>query len=92
VLKDLPRRDGFVFHSPRGGRLKPDTARRILVREVIEPLAEKFPSTDGGKGFRDGRVHSFRHAFCSCCANNNVPEQALMIWLGHADSQMIRRY
>ena len=37
VLKGLPHRDGYIFHGPRGGRLKPDTVRRILVREVIEP-------------------------------------------------------
>jgi len=92
VLKDLPRSDGFVFHGPRGGLLKPDTVRRILVRKVIEPLAEKFPATNGEKGFSSGRLHSFRHAFCSYCANNNLPERILMNWLGHADSQMIRRY
>jgi integrase len=92
VFKDHPRRDGFVFHGPRGGRLKPDTVRRILVREVIQPLVPKFPSPDGEKGFRDGRLHSFRHAFCSNCANNGVPERMVMLWLGHGDSEMIRRY
>ncbi len=92
AIKDLSRRDAFVFHGPRGGRLKPDTVRRILVRDVIEPLAEQFPVADGEKGFRDGRVHSFRHAFCSNCANNGVPERMLMDWLGHANSEMIRCY
>ena len=36
VLQGMPRVDAYVFHGPRGGRLKPDTVRRILVREVID--------------------------------------------------------
>jgi integrase len=92
VLKGLLRRDGDVFRGPRGGRLKPDTVRRILVREVIQPLAEKFPTPEGEKGFAQGRLHSFRHYFCSTCANSGVPERMVMDWLGHADSEMIRLY
>ena len=43
VLKGLSHIGKFVFHGPRRGRLKPDTIRRILVRDVITPLAPKFP-------------------------------------------------
>ena len=92
ILKRLPHRDAHVFHGPRGGRLKPETVRRILVREVIERLAGQFPTPDGERGFKDGRLHSFRHYFCSTCANSGVPERIVMDWLGHADSEMIRNY
>jgi integrase len=92
VLKRLPRRDEYIFHGPRGGRLKPDTVRRILVREVIKPLTKRFATPEGERGFKDGRLHSFRHAFCSQCANSAVPERMVMDWLGHADSEMIRHY
>ncbi len=92
VLQRIERRDAYIFHGPRTGRLKPDTVRRILVREVIGPLTKRFPTRDGEQGFRDGRLHSFRHAFCSTCANNSVPERMVMDWLGHADSEMIRHY
>jgi integrase len=89
----MPRHpDGRVFHGPLGGRLKPDTVRNVLIREVLEPLAEQFPALAGEKGFRDGRLHSLRHYFCSWCANRNVSEQTLMTWLGHRDSKMVRRY
>ena len=91
-LKRIPRVDTYVFHGPRGGRLKPDTVRRVMVREVIEPLSEQFPTREGEKGFINGRLHSFRHYFCSTCANNGVPERMVMDWLGHADSEMIRHY
>ena len=92
VLQRLPRADEFVFHGPRGGRLKPDTVRRVLVREVLEPLAKQFPTPEGEKGFAAGRLHSFRHAFCSTCANGGVPERMVMAWLGHKDSAMIHVY
>lgn len=91
-LKTLSRQDQYVYHGPRGGRLKPDTVRQILVREVIQPLAARFPSLPDEQGFEDGRLHSFRHYFVSVCANNNTPERVTMEWLGHKDSEMVRHY
>ena len=88
----MSRVDTFVFHGPRGGRLKPDTVRRIFVREVIAPLKERFSSAEDEQGFKDGRLHSFRHYFSSTCANRGVPERVLMEWLGHQDSEMVRHY
>ncbi len=84
--------DGFVFHGPRGGRLKPDTVRNIFVAKVIAPLVDRFPSSDGEIGFADGRLHSFRHAFCSRCANDGVPERVVMSWLGHSSSKVTNIY
>lgn len=92
VLELLPRVDSLVYHGPRGGRLKPDTARNAFKRYMIVPLMESFPCADDEQGFKDGRFHSFRHYFCSCCANNGVPERMVMEWLGHQDSEMIRHY
>jgi integrase len=84
--------DSYVFHGPRGGRLKPDTLRNVLIKKVITKLASRFPCAEGSRGFRDGRLHSFRHYFCSLCANNNVPVMVVMEWLGHRDSAMVRHY
>ncbi len=93
MLERLERSgDGLVFHGPRGARIKPDTLRNILVREVIANLRDQFPSVDGEAGFADGRLHSFRHYSCSTCANTGVPEQVVMHWLGHRSSRMVRHY
>ena len=93
VLEGMSRcDDGSVFHGPKGGKLKPDTVRRVLIRDVILPLAKRFPTPKGETGFKDGRLHSFRHFFCSVSANNGVPEQVVMEWLGHRDSRMVRHY
>lgn len=91
VFDRLDRSDPYVFHGPRGGRLKADTVRRILIASVITPLAKKFPAA-GERGFADGRLHSFRHYFASTCANSGVPERMVMEWLGHSDSDMVRHY
>ena len=92
MLRRLPRQQAATFLGPRGGKLKPDTVRRLLIRDVLTPLAEKFPTPEGQRGFRDGRPNGFRHYFCSTCANEGVPEQMLMTWLGHHDSDMVRHY
>ena len=84
-------RDGVIFHGPRSGAIKADTVRTILIREVLTPLAGRFPSP-GVVGFRDGRLHSFRHYFCSVAANSGVPELAVMSWLGHSASAMVQHY
>ena len=93
ILERLPRgRDGCVFRGPRGGRLKPDTVRVILQRDVIAPLAERFPAPVGVRAFPHGTVHGFRHAFISQCANQGIPEQTVMAWVGHASSRITRLY
>ena len=58
----------------------------------MTPLAEQFPTPDGEVGFADGRLHSFRHFFCSLCANRGVPQQVVMRWLGHKSSAMVQHY
>ena len=93
VLEKLPRHpDGRVFHGPRGGHLKPDTARLTLISDVITPLKEKFPDLPDELNFSSGRLHSFRHFFVSAAADAGIPEQMLMAWLGHKSSRMIRHY
>jgi integrase len=84
--------DGLVFRGPKRGVLSPDITRRTLIRDVLNPLADDFRSDEDEIGFKDGRLHSFRHYFCSMCANNNVPEQLVMEWLGHQESKMVRHY
>jgi integrase len=84
--------DGLVFHGPRKGRLKPDTVRVILAREVIAPLAERFPTAPGEVGFEHATPHSFRHFFCSQAFSDGAPEADIKDWLGHRDSKMVAHY
>jgi integrase len=92
VLRTLPQNGSMVFSDPRGGPLQPDRVRRVLVEKVLGPLAKQFPGPPGEAGFADGRLHSFRHYFCSTCANHGVPKQMVMRGLGHRSSEMVRHY
>jgi integrase len=93
VLTKMSRSvDGVIFHGPLGGRLKADTVRRILIRDVLEKLKARFATTAGEIGFEHGRVHSFRHYFCSVAAQSGTAEHIVMTWLGHSSSKMVRHY
>ncbi|MFP4105890.1 MAG: tyrosine-type recombinase/integrase [Phycisphaerae bacterium] len=93
ILQRMSRHpDGRVFHGPRGGALKPDTARNILRRSVLAPLADKFPAHGKGHSFIDGRLHSFRHFACSKWAREGIGELVVRQWLGHKSSEIVRRY
>ena len=93
VLEGLETQpDGRLLHGPRGGKLKPDTVRRILIRDVLEPLKEKFPTPEGEIGFEHGRLHSFRHYFVSQSFRSGASEGEIMEWVGHRDSKMVAHY
>lgn len=92
LFDEMPIHSGKVFRGPRSGQLKPDTVRVILIRDVITPLTKTFPQGEDETGFADGRPHSFRHYFCSTCANSGVPENMVMRWLGHRSSEMVQHY
>jgi len=93
LLRTMPQHpDGRVFHGPLQGQIKADTVRRILIRDVLTPLAPRFPAAPDQRGLIDGRLHSFRHFFCSTCANSGVKERVLMTWLGHRSSRMVHHY
>lgn len=84
--------DGFVFHAARGGRIRLRNVLEQFIRHVIEPLQPKFPVPVGEIGFEHGRLHSFRHFFCSQCFLGGASEGEIKEWLGHADSKMVEHY
>jgi integrase len=93
MLESMTRApDGLILHAAKGGKLDDDKIRKVFIRDVIEPLASKFPKAGGEKGFADGRLHSFRHYFISLCASNQVDIEVLKKWMGHRDSKMINYY
>ena len=93
VLETLAHRsDGRVFSGPDGGRFLPDSACRIFIRDVIEPLKVQFPTPTGEIGFESGRLHSFRHAFVSQSFLDGAGEGEIRTWVGHTNSRIVERY
>jgi integrase len=93
LLTSLPRTtDGWVFHAENGTRLRPSNVLYVFIREVITPLAEKFPTPAGEIGFKDGRLHSFRHFFVSQAFVGGASQSEIQEWVGHANSEMVEHY
>ncbi len=84
--------DGLVFHGAMGGRVRSRNVLEQFIRHVIEPLKANFITPAGEIGFEHGRLHSFRHFFCSQCFLGGASEGEIKEWLGHADSKMVQHY
>ncbi len=87
-----PNSSGFVFRDANGKALCPGRVLKLFIREVIEPLKNEFPTPAGENGFEHGRLHSFRHFFCSQAFLGGASEGEIREWLGHANSRMVERY
>lgn len=93
LLQTLPRQsDGYVFHAQRGGKLLARIVLQAFIDKVVEPLKSRFPTAEGEIGFEQGRLHSFRHFFCSQAFLGGASEGEIREWLGHADSKMVEHY
>ena len=93
VLEAMPHpHTGRVFMGVRGGVLKPDLVLVVLKRDVLSKLAKDFPQKGEDPSIVNGRVHSFRHFFCSQCFRSGIPEADIKLWLGHSDSKMVAHY
>jgi len=82
----------FAFRAQKGGALHADNLRNILIRDVLLPLKTKFPQPPETPSIVDGRLHSFRHFFCSQGIRSGISPTELMAALGHRDSKMIQHY
>lgn len=85
-------RTGRVFKGRKVGHINYKALKAKLVGKVIQPLAGQFPGKPGKPSFADGRFHTFRHFFCSRCAQEGVPEVVVQGWLGHSSSTITRLY
>jgi integrase len=93
MLSGLKRQpDGLVLHSLRGRQLLARNVLATFIDEVIEPLKGKFPTPERETGFEHGRIHSFRHFFCSQSFLGGASEGEVRDWLGHADSKITNHY
>jgi integrase len=92
LLKMGRRADGRVFQAIKGGILRPDNARAIFIRDVVEALTERFPTPADEIGFAAVRFHSLRHYFCSQCFLGGASEGEIREWMGHRDSKIVELY
>ena len=93
LLMSMDRsRGGRIFTAARGGMVRPRNVLEMFLKQVIEPLKSEFPTSPGEIGFEHGRLHSFRHFFCSQGFLGGMSDGEIREWLGHADSKMVEHY
>jgi integrase len=92
MLERLQRYHAHVLFDDQKRQLDSAYVRRRFSKDVITPLASKFSKPGDNTGFTRGRLHSFRHYFISFCIKNGTPENIVMKWVGHANSDMVRHY
>lgn len=91
ILDQLPRRDGGrLFHQaastkyPNGDN--PLSERRLIKSLKLLCKRCKFENPDQYK------LHTFRHAFASMLARNNVSYKYALQFMGHQDSKILNLY
>ncbi len=92
ALAELPRRAGHVLLSPSGRPLNANWTRDRFIKLVIKKLESEFPSAKNEVGFKNGRLHSFRHYFVSQCFVAGIPETDIRDWVGHSSSVIVELY
>ncbi|QDT35996.1 tyrosine-type recombinase/integrase [Stratiformator vulcanicus] len=86
LLKGSP---GPVFRTASGNQLRPDRLREQYVKKALVPILDDFPND---RLLAEGRLHSFRHHFCSEAIRQGVSQQTAMAWMGHRDPAMTQHY
>ncbi|MDB2686159.1 site-specific integrase [Mariniblastus sp.] len=91
-LTGCGKTSGYVLTGDQGRKLNYNHALDMLVKKLIQPLEQEFPTPTGELGFKDGRFHSFRHFFVSECFDAGIPESDIKDWVGHSDSKVVNLY
>ena len=71
VLKEMEQKDVYVFHSPFGGPMSPDSVLHMLQRVLKRAGLERI------------RFHDLRHTFSVLALQNGVDVKTLSAMLGH---------
>ena len=90
ILDNLPRKFDRVFTAlpspkhPAGGA--PVNERRLLMS--LKRLCRRCKFANP----KQYKLHTFRHAFASMCARNNVSYKYALEWMGHQSSEILDLY
>ncbi len=71
ILKDMEQKDEYVFPSPFGGPMSPDSVLHMLQRVLKRAGLERI------------RFHDLRHTFSVFALQNGVDVKTLSVMLGH---------
>ena len=90
VLDQLPRTPGRVF-SARPSKKYPEGTGPIDERRLLTSL-KRLCRRCGFQNPNQYKLHTFRHAFSSMCARNNISYKYALEWMGHRSSDILDLY
>lgn len=90
VLDRLPRTQDRVF-SARPSKKYPEGTGPIDERRLLASL-KRLCRRCGYKDPNQYKLHTFRHAFSSMCARNNISYKCALEWMGHRSSDILDLY
>jgi integrase len=90
VLETLPAREGRLF-SARPSPKYPDGDNPLSERRLLISL-KRLCKRCGFKDPDQYKLHTFRHAFASMLARNNVAYKHALAFMGHKDSAILDLY
>ena len=90
ILEALPRPGDRIFNS-RPSKRYPDGGHAISESHVLLSL-KRLCKRCGFDNPRQYKLHTFRHAFASMCARNNVAYKYALEWMGHKSSDILDLY
>lgn len=90
VLDALPKVHERVFLRPPTSRY-PEGHHPINDRHLLS-IVKKLCKRCGFPGWEKFKLHTFRHAFASMCARNQVSYKYALNWMGHKNSDILDMY
>ena len=90
VLEQLPRTGERVFYS-RASKKYPGGGQRVGESHLLKSL-KRLCRRLGFDKPDQYKLHTFRHAFASMCARNNVAYKYALEWMGHRSSDVLDLY
>ncbi len=90
LLDRLPRLGDRVFYSPPCKR-HPEGGRPLSESTWLKRLKAASARCDLAQP-QQYKLHTFRHAFASMCARNNVAYRYALAWMGHSSSEIVDLY
>ena len=89
-LLALPRIFERIFPAPPSNRY-PEGGAPLNERTVLKGLKELCARCKFTNPFQF-KLHTFRHAFASMCARNNISYKYALTWMGHSSSEILDMY
>ena len=91
ILDTVPQKGELVFYEPAHTLRDPSKLTPLVERKLLARLKHTC-KVCGFANPKQYKLHTFRHAFASLCARDNISPKYALNWLGHKSSDIFDHY